>query len=82
MGNNSVNWDPKFKKQRVITMLFNYPDVLTPKDIMEILSISKNTLYTMIQKNDIPAFKLGPRVWRFKKEDVIAYLEDAESFRY
>ena len=63
-------------------MLFNYPDILTPKDIMEILSISKNTLYHMIQSNELPAFKLGPRAWRFRKEDIITYLEEAPDYRY
>ena len=63
-------------------MLFNYPDILTPQHIMEILSISKNTLYHMIQCNELPAFKLGPRAWRFRKEDIIAYIEDAAYYRY
>lgn len=63
-------------------MLFNYPDVLTPKHMMEILSISKNTLYTMIQNNELPAFKLGPKAWRFRKVDVIAYLEEAAEYGY
>lgn len=63
-------------------MLFNYPDILTPQHIMEILSISKNTLYHMIQSNELPAFKLGPRAWRFRKEDIIAYIEDAAYYRY
>ena len=63
-------------------MLFHYPDVLTPKQMMEILSISKNTLYHMIQNNELPAFKLGPKAWRFRKVDVSAYLEEATNYRY
>ena len=63
-------------------MLLNYPDILTPKDIMEILSISKNTLYHMIQTNEFPAFRLGPRAWRFRRDDIIAYLEEADCYRY
>lgn len=63
-------------------MLRYYPDILTPKHVMEILSISKNTLYHLIQTNELPAFRLGPRAWRFRKEDIITYLEEAPDYRY
>ncbi len=57
-------------------MLSEYSDILTPKEVMDILSISKNTLYTMIRHNEIPAFRLGPRCWRFQKADLIHYLKN------
>lgn len=72
----------KSLKERVKIMLYTYPDILTPKDVMKILSISKNTLYHMIQNNTLPAFRVGPRIWRFKKEDIIAYLEDVAYYQY
>lgn len=59
-------------------MLLGYPDILTPKDVMEILSISKNTFYTMVRQNQIPAFRLGTRSWRVKKEDLVEYLRERE----
>jgi len=57
-------------------MLSEYPDILTPKDVMDILAISKNTFYTMIRHNEIPAFRLGPRCWRIRKADLIWYLKN------
>ena len=55
-------------------MLRYYPDILTPKEVMEILSISKNTLYYLIREERLPAFRLGKRNWRFRKEDIQFYL--------
>lgn len=55
-------------------MLYNYPDILTGKDVMRILSISKNTLYHLIQSERLPAFRLGKKSWRFRREDLERYL--------
>ena len=55
-------------------MLFNYPDILTGKEVMELLSISKNTLYHLIRSEQLPAFRLGKRCWRFRREDLERYL--------
>ena len=55
-------------------MLRYYPDILTPREVMEILSISKNTLYHLIREERLPAFRLGKRNWRFRKEDIQFYL--------
>lgn len=57
-------------------MLYRFPDILTSRDVMKILSISKNTLYHMIKAGQIPAFRLGPRCWRFRREDIAYYLEN------
>ena len=56
-------------------MLHRYPDILTTRDVMEILSISKNTLYHMIRDRRIPAFRLGNRCWRFRRDDLEYYLK-------
>ena len=55
-------------------MLHGYPDVLTPREVREILSVSKNTLYRLIREERLPAFRLGRRSWRFRKEDIRFYL--------
>ena len=55
-------------------MLYNYPDILTGKDVMRILSISKNTLYHLIRSERLPAFRLGKKSWRFRREDLERYL--------
>ncbi len=60
---------------KVAAMLYKYPDILTAADVMAILSISKNTLYKMIRSHRLPAFRLGDRGWRFRREDLEYYLK-------
>ena len=56
-------------------MLYKYPEVLTGAQVMQILSISRNTLYHLIKTGQIPAFRLGKRCWRFRREDLDYYLK-------
>ena len=55
-------------------MLKDYPDVLTAKDAMKILSISKELLYDLINSKQLPAYRLGKKSWRINKESLINYL--------
>lgn len=55
-------------------MLNNYPDVLTINDTMEILGVSRNLLYDLIHNGMIPAYRLGEKVWRINKIDLIMFL--------
>ena len=55
-------------------MLYGYPEILTGSDVMNILSVSKNTLYHLIKSERLPAFRLGKRSWRFRREDLERYL--------
>lgn len=56
-------------------MLESYPDVLTPREVMEILGIGRNLLYELMQNGTIPAFRLGKKMWRILKKDLIEYVE-------
>ena len=42
----------------MVHMLENYSDVLTVKDLMNILRIGRNTAYTILQNGVIPSRKL------------------------
>lgn len=53
--------------------LNDYPDVLTIVDVMEILQISRPTVYKLIQKNEIASRKIGSQ-YRIKKTSVEEYL--------
>lgn len=56
-------------------MLEAYPDILTVKEICEILSISKNTAYHMMREQMLPAYKIGSgKNWRVNKDELIDYL--------
>ena len=49
--------------------------IFTMEEISSYLKVSKETLYKMIQRREIPCFKLGGQ-WRFKKDKIDAWLEE------
>ena len=51
------------------------PDLLTLEDLAERLQLSVSTIRRMIAAGDIPAFKVGARVWRVRRVDYDGYLE-------
>jgi len=59
-------------------MLEAYPDVLTTRDVMKILNITKNLMYELIHTSQISAYKLGKRDWRINKQDLIRYLQKSK----
>lgn len=57
-------------------MLENYPDVLTINETIEILGVSRNMLYDLIHNGTISAFRLGKKIWRINKADLLLYLNN------
>lgn len=55
------------------TTFSSIPAILTFKDCCNILSISKNTLLGLIQRNEITAFRVGKQ-YRFRREDLVEYI--------
>ena len=53
-------------------MLNNTKDILTLKELQELLHIGKNTALRLVQSGDIEAFKVGNQ-WRVMKESVVRY---------
>jgi len=51
--------------------------LLTTAEILTYLKINKITLYTLIKKKNLPAYKIG-RLWRFKKDRLEKWLEAQE----
>lgn len=50
-------------------MLDEYSDVLTVKEVREILFIGKEKAYRMLKSGEIPAVKIG-RDWRISKRSI------------
>ncbi len=48
----------------------NNKEILTLKDVMELLSLSDKTIYKMIKENSIPYKRIGKQ-YRFNKQDLI-----------
>lgn len=56
-------------------MLDDYPDIITVREAMEVLGVSRSTMYLLIQSQKVPAFRLGQKLWRIRKDDLLRYLE-------
>ncbi|RKX64126.1 MAG: DNA-binding protein [Thermodesulfobacteriota bacterium] len=54
-------------------------ELLTLEEVAKYLKISKHTLYKMLEKRKIPAFKVANQ-WRFKKSDIDKWLEKQRNF--
>jgi excisionase family DNA binding protein len=61
--NSNSNWD------KIIDKKF-----LKPNEMANLLNISRPSVYRLIEKRQIPFYKIGGNL-RFKKEDIINYLE-------
>ncbi len=54
-------------------MFKDYPDVLTPGDLQEILRIGRNSTYKLLNENRIETIKIGKK-YIIPKINVINYL--------
>ena len=54
-------------------MLNNTKDILTLKELQELLHIGKNTALRLVQSGDIEAFRVGNQ-WRIAKDSIIKYI--------
>ena len=54
-------------------MFNSYPDVLSVKQLCEILNIGKNTAYKLLQSGEIKNIKIG-KVYKIPKKEVRRYI--------
>lgn len=66
------------QKGAIYKMLEQYSDVLKISDLQEILGVGRNTVYTLLKNQEIPAFRIGTR-WKVSKSALQAYLEQWKS---
>lgn len=45
------------------------PEILKPTEVAEFLCIHKNTVYKLIKRGDLPAFRVG-KSWRIARRDL------------
>jgi excisionase family DNA binding protein len=50
-------------------------DILTIPEVAELLRIAEKTVYTLAQRAEIPAFKVGGQ-WRFSRGAIQAWIEE------
>lgn len=58
------------------SMLENYKDVLTVKEVLEVLPVGKNSLYRLLKEEKIKSFRPINKILILKK-DLIEYLTTA-----
>jgi len=54
-------------------MLENKDEIVTIKEMMELLNIGKNTAYRLLENGDIKAFRIGNR-WKISLKAVYKYI--------
>ena len=47
-------------------------EYLTPKEVMNLLYIGRNTFYKLVNSGELPAFRIGKQ-WRISKDDLREY---------
>ena len=58
-------------------MLNNAKDILTLKELQELMHIGKNTALRLVQSGESEAFRVGKQ-WRVSKENVAKYVRRME----
>ena len=59
-------------------MLNNTKEILTLKELQELLHIGKNTALRLVQSGEIDAFRVGNQ-WRVLRESVAKYIRRSSS---
>jgi len=49
-------------------------EILTLPEVAQLLKVAEKTVYTMAQKNELPALKVRGQ-WRFKRVDLDLWIE-------
>ncbi len=49
-------------------------EIMKFEEVMEFLSVGKNTLYALLNSGEIQAFRIG-KVWKIPKKSVKVYVE-------
>ena len=57
-------------------MLEEYPSILTPRECMEALGIGRTMFYQLVGSGELPAKRVGTKLWRVNKSDILAYMRD------
>ena len=48
-------------------------EYLTPREVMELLAIGRNTFYRLVNSGELPAFRIG-KLWRVRRDDLMNWI--------
>lgn len=49
-------------------------EIMTLKEVAQLLKVAEKTLYTMAQNKELPAFKVRGQ-WRFRRQDINHWID-------
>ncbi len=52
----------------------NYPDILSIKEVCELLKIGKNQVYQLLNTGELKGFKVGSKSWKIPRESIDDYI--------
>ncbi|WP_439510968.1 helix-turn-helix domain-containing protein [Marinimicrobium koreense] len=55
-------------------------EVITLKEVADLLKVHERTVYRLAAKGEIPAFKVASN-WRFRLEDIDCWIEEQKSLK-
>ena len=55
-------------------MFSNYPDILTVKQVCEMLKIGRNNAYALIRSNQIKSITIGRQI-RIPKDNIVDFIQ-------
>ena len=66
----NYDYNTEDRKAQVIEQL---PVLLTPKDVMDILGVGKNTVYRLLNSGELSSVRVGKN-WRISSEALARYI--------
>ena len=79
-GGQPATWSRRMSKSMDVTQEILKRKVLTIPEVSEYLRVSRQTIYRMLKRGDIPAFRIGGD-WRFNVEDLGHWIENESQAR-
>ena len=55
-------------------MISDDKEILTLKELCELLQLHQNTVYKLARRGEIPHFRIGSG-WRFRKSELLQWIE-------
>jgi excisionase family DNA binding protein len=53
-------------------------EILTLKEVAQLLKVAEKTVYTMSQTKELPAFKVRGQ-WRFRRDDINRWIDEQQA---
>ena len=69
-GANNMNHSNNYLYDDEVPEIEN--EYLTPREVMNLLYIGKNTFYKLVNSGQLPAFRVG-KLWRVRRDDIASY---------